>query len=322
MVIALIALVVAIGGTAYATGEGNPILGGARNPGSDTSKSLTRETQIIANTSGYGTRQSNKSSSGGGAVYGCRSGAGGTATGNEPCVRGNNLSVGRAFEFATAGSEAGRIDTKDASGRPFTTNATGVATGLNADRVDSLDADQIVANARAGLNPLKTFAVTGTSSTSSDLTAARAGASEIVLLQSGAFTVYAKCFVDSDAAPDGSAEVIAEVYARTTQDGSMLDGQVDSVLLDGDPAFLNTGTEEADRRVASRRANSDATDDALPTGVRQVNLDLDDDISALVGPDGTAVEFHAVLGAKTGALASNGLWGEGNRCGFGISRFG
>ena len=34
-VIAMIALIVAVGGTAYATGEGKPILGGARNPGSD-----------------------------------------------------------------------------------------------------------------------------------------------------------------------------------------------------------------------------------------------------------------------------------------------
>ena len=47
-VIAMIALIVAIGGTAYATGEGKPLLGGARNPGSDKSKSLSKETQIIA----------------------------------------------------------------------------------------------------------------------------------------------------------------------------------------------------------------------------------------------------------------------------------
>ncbi len=93
-VIAMIALIVAIGGTAYATGEGKPILGGARNPGSDKSASLKKETQIIATTSTYGTRQSNKSSSGGGAIYGCRSAVGGTAAGNEPCIRANNLSSG------------------------------------------------------------------------------------------------------------------------------------------------------------------------------------------------------------------------------------
>lgn len=120
-----------------------------------------RETQIISNigstnapTGGYSTRQSNLSSSGGGAVYGCRSKAGGSAatpTPQNPCVRANNLSTGFAFEFnASNGDVAGLIsagtggDTK----KPFVTNATGVATGLNADRVDNLDAAQIIAAAR------------------------------------------------------------------------------------------------------------------------------------------------------------------------------
>ena len=49
-----------------------------------------------------------------------------------------------------------------------------------------------------------------------------------------------------------------------------------------------------------------------------MNLDLDDDSSGLVAPDASAFEFHVVLGAKTGDLpAGNGLWGDGNRCGFG-----
>jgi len=140
MVVALLALIVAAGGTAYATGEGNPILGGQRNPGSDPSTALTKETQIIANLSGYGTRQSNKSKNGGGAIYGCRSGGGGTAGGNRPCIRANNLSSGYAFEFATTGAQGGLITTGDATGAPFTTNATGVATGLNADRLDGKNA--------------------------------------------------------------------------------------------------------------------------------------------------------------------------------------
>src|SRR6185437_16666933 len=56
------------------------------------------------------------------------------------CVKAANLKGGRAFEFTTVGKEGGRIQTGDATGAPFTTNATGVATGLNADRVDSHDA--------------------------------------------------------------------------------------------------------------------------------------------------------------------------------------
>jgi hypothetical protein len=122
----------------------------------------TRETQIISNvasttatTGGYSTRQSNRSSSGGGAVYGCRSKAGGSAATprpQNPCVRANNLSTGLAFEFNAADGDIGGLISVGGGGdakKPLTTNATGVATGLNADRVDSLDAAQIIAAARA-----------------------------------------------------------------------------------------------------------------------------------------------------------------------------
>jgi hypothetical protein len=125
---------------AGAFGEGSAVRGGARNPSFDTRRAYTRETQIIADTSTYGTRQSNKSSNGGGAIYGCRSGAGGSEHGNEPCVRASNLAQGRAFEFSTGGAEVGRITSTNANAAPFTTNAGGVATGLNADKVDGHDA--------------------------------------------------------------------------------------------------------------------------------------------------------------------------------------
>jgi hypothetical protein len=132
----LCSLILAIGipSVALGFGEGRSLLLGKRNPGYPNATS--KETQIISNATTYGTRQSNvRNGDGGGAIYGCRS-----ATGHEPCIRANDLNTGRAFEFATDGNEAGRITTKDATGAPFTTNATGVATGLNADRVDSHDA--------------------------------------------------------------------------------------------------------------------------------------------------------------------------------------
>jgi hypothetical protein len=131
---------------ALAAGEGRPLIGGERNPSPNPALELREETEVIARTSTYATRQSNKSDNGGGAIYGCRSGAGGTPSRNEPCVRAVNLSDGRAFEFvAQGGGEAGRIET-GAGGdgtRPFTTNATGVATGLNADRVDGFEGGQL-----------------------------------------------------------------------------------------------------------------------------------------------------------------------------------
>ena len=144
---------------AIAAGEGRPVNGGARNPSANESQSYNRETEIIANTATYGTRQSNKSNNGGGAVYGCRSGAGGTAASNEPCIRANNLSAGRAFEFVTnTGAEVGRIESTNAKAAPFTTNATGVATGLNADQVDGKSADDIRNDAVSGAQANNKFA--------------------------------------------------------------------------------------------------------------------------------------------------------------------
>jgi hypothetical protein len=143
----LVALLVAPFAGAF--GEGNNVRGGARNPSSDARRAYTKETQIIANVSTYGTRQSNKSSNGGGAVYGCRSATGGTPKGNEPCLRASNLTNGRAFEFnANGGTEVGAI-TGPATAAPFITTAKGVATGLNADQVDGKSADEITAAAQA-----------------------------------------------------------------------------------------------------------------------------------------------------------------------------
>src|SRR3954452_19607822 len=127
---------------ALAAGENRPVLGGARNPSPNASLAYTRETQIIANNGSYGTRQSNKSTTGGGAIYGCRA-----RTGAKACLRASNLSNGRAFSFnANSGTEVGRID-GPAAAAPFTTSATGVATGLNADKVDGKDAATITADA-------------------------------------------------------------------------------------------------------------------------------------------------------------------------------
>jgi hypothetical protein len=142
IVVAAVAVALLVTPFALAAGENQPVRGGARNPSSNQSLAYSRETQIIANNSSYGTRQSNKSTRGGGAIYGCRA-----RTGTNACLRASNLSNGRAFSFATnSGTEVGRIDGPAASA-PFTTSATGVATGLNADKVDGQDAADIAASA-------------------------------------------------------------------------------------------------------------------------------------------------------------------------------
>jgi len=167
--IAISAVLVALLSTPIALGAGGgaTLQGGARNPSSNASQEYARETEIIANNGTYGTRQSNKSDSGGGAIYGCRSKAGGTPANNEPCIRANNLADGLAFEFETNGALGGTINVAkpgDAS-KPFTTNATGVATGLNADRVDGKSADEIAKDTLAAaqvLNPFALVAAAGT----------------------------------------------------------------------------------------------------------------------------------------------------------------
>jgi len=141
ILVGALALAIGIPSVAVGFGEGRSLLLGKRNPSPSASRALNTETEIIASNGTYGTRQSNKrDGDGGGAIYGCRS-----AAGAEPCIRANNLKGGRAFEFETVGREGGRIETGDTNGAPFTTNATGTATGLNADRVDGREATDFTA---------------------------------------------------------------------------------------------------------------------------------------------------------------------------------
>jgi hypothetical protein len=129
---------------AMAAGEGANARLGVRNPGSGA---LTVQTQIIASNSNWGTRQSNLGA-GGGAIYGCRS-----APGAESCVRAVNLMNGIAFSFqSNSGSnvgsfQVGTTSAVNASATPFTTNAAGKVTNLNADHVDGLSASQIESQA-------------------------------------------------------------------------------------------------------------------------------------------------------------------------------
>jgi hypothetical protein len=142
---------------AVAAGTGGPIAGASRNPSDSTSQGYTRETQIIGNiaqnqggvaarTGGFTTRQSNKSDSGGGAIYGCRA-----KPGTEACVAANNLNNGDAFRFQSTEQAAavGQIRfgldiNKPVDKPPFATNGTGLVRNLNADRLDGRQASDFV----------------------------------------------------------------------------------------------------------------------------------------------------------------------------------
>jgi hypothetical protein len=167
-IVGLLAAPVAIGQTAAT----RALDGGGRNPSNNTSSSYTKETEIVgniaqnqggvaANTGGYTTRQSNKSDSGGGAIYGCRAKAG-----TESCVAANNLNNGDAFRFQSTPSAAtvgqirfGNNPAVPVAKPPFTTNATGLVKNLNADQVDGKSAEDFLP---AGSMLFATVAADGT----------------------------------------------------------------------------------------------------------------------------------------------------------------
>ncbi|GAC1439919.1 MAG: hypothetical protein NVSMB51_18530 [Solirubrobacteraceae bacterium] len=140
---------------------GGAIAGGLRNPGSSTGSAYSRETQIIANvgagqggvapgTGGFATRQSNKSTSGGGAIYGCRA-----TSGTNPCLESVNLASGSAFQFFAAPTSStigaflfGSNPTTTVAQAPFTTNGTGVVKNLNADALGGKHAADFVGTAQ------------------------------------------------------------------------------------------------------------------------------------------------------------------------------
>jgi hypothetical protein len=150
-------VIVALAGPWALASDPSGIVGGKRNPSNNPSVSYSRETQIIGDvaegqgglapgTGGYTTRQSNKSSSGGGAIYGCRARAG-----TNPCLAAVNLSNGRAFQFFSGlgASSVGSItfglsSSKTVDEPPFTTNGTGLVKNLNADMVGGRHASDLV----------------------------------------------------------------------------------------------------------------------------------------------------------------------------------
>jgi hypothetical protein len=134
----LIVVAVVLAPLALGSNDGTSLRGGARNPTSNTGLSYSAETQIIASNSSFGTRQSNKGS-GGGAIYGCRSPSGGNA-----CIVADNLNTGNAFEFIASGKTGGTIYLANKSGSPLTTNATGVATGFNANYLEGHQAKEFI----------------------------------------------------------------------------------------------------------------------------------------------------------------------------------
>lgn len=101
--------------------------GGIHNP---PFSSYSRTTGLFANTNGFVMRMKNEGG-GGGLTSLC-----GSVTTGPPCLEASNRSTGLAFSFSTSGSTGGTILLSNPTGAPFTTNAHGVATGLNANYLE------------------------------------------------------------------------------------------------------------------------------------------------------------------------------------------
>jgi len=224
-------LAICIAPFALAAGEGQPVRGGARNPSNNESQTYTRETEIIANNATYGTRQSNKSNNGGGAIYGCRSGEGGSAKANNPCLRAVNLAKGFAFEYQTGGTQGGTITVGGGgdTATPFTTNATGVATGLNADRVDSKSAQDLVDAAQA-LNRIAQVSSAGKLGASRGVDSAAHDATGVYTVVFGADV--SGCAYNATVIDDGTAPGFATVQAVDAKTLRVRTRQADNSLAD------------------------------------------------------------------------------------------
>jgi len=215
------ASLLAVGVTSIATGAvGSPVKIGKRNAAFGT-------TAIVGTTGGFATRQSNaQNGDGGAASYGCRADAS-----HESCLFVLNHSGGRAFTFQSNGgaTNGGIIGVAPPAGktaddvRPFTTNAHGVATGLNADEVDGQSASDLTAAAQAAVDKAKPlFAAVNADGT----IAGNRGLAQANAVQhtgDGTYTVtfasdISKCAYSATetTATDAGAAAVAPVTASTT----------------------------------------------------------------------------------------------------------
>jgi hypothetical protein len=176
---------------------------------------------------------------------------------------------------------------------------------------DSLTGDDVLETSlgtvpsAARVNQVKTigsYRRVASSASNADRATARAAATAVPLLSFGRFIVYGKCYTDTDnTALD--AGTWADAFIRTTENGSVLDSNIDD--LDGDPAYLNTSTLETDRELEDQQATPNSADTEAE----------DDGVFAAAAPDGTGITGQINLAAKNGNLpVGNALYGAGNAC--------
>ena len=140
-------IVAAAAGAPFAVGQATEkvsVVTGTRTP---ITGFVTKPTTLATNVATQGFSVTNDSNRGSAALLVCRSRIGANRS---ACLESRNDRGGTAFSFQFRGALGGLfqvgndIDKEFPGAQPFQTNATGVATGLNADRVDGMSAQDIV----------------------------------------------------------------------------------------------------------------------------------------------------------------------------------
>jgi hypothetical protein len=186
--------------------NGDPMTAGGRT-------TFTKITRVLGDSTTYATQQSNLHAGDGGAArYGCRSSAA-----NEFCLLSKNTGGGGSFRFQSLNSLlGGSIEVNPPSGKtaadakPFTTNAHGVATGLNADQVDGMSADDIVKAAK-GVEP--TYALVTADGKTNGSRTKNVADTNIVHTTAGVY-----CFTGLAAQPQTASVTLDGVAGETSVD--------------------------------------------------------------------------------------------------------
>lgn len=221
------ALAIAVLGApvAGAAGEGKSFLLGKRNP---KKGAVIRTSTLIAKTNvGTFALKIDNKGTGGAADLSCRSAVTldfANVKTSVPCLRGINRKGGEAFQFVTLTGLLGGViqtgpdfATLNPNARPFVTNATGEATGLNADKVDGMNAADIItaaqAQAPAGSAPSFAFARVAAAGTTDQ---SRSQGVTDANIQKGGVGIY--CFVSLSSRPKNASVTLDGVAGETSLD--------------------------------------------------------------------------------------------------------
>lgn len=290
-----------------AVGEGDPLTGGERNPSANQTEEFQAETEIIGDIAastqrkgGYVTRQSNTQTgpnAGGAAIYGCRAPAGGTPGDKEACLRANNLGGGTALELQSNGLPAlfqvGQSLGTVSNQPPFATNAGGVVANLNADKVDGMDAEQIIAQASGTPGPRGPEGPAAESISTYDtyFETLDGDGAEVTLAENGPLRYFARCTVN-----DAGTDRIEVLVESTTDDA-----------FSGDGGDLTANTEEV---VFS---NSTTTGD--PRFGRDIDADpavaMEGSTGSYIGIDGETLGLGLNIFGHDCVVAGSAFFADG-----------